>query len=171
MPQQAAAHDARAELAAGRYDEAVSQAKECLRVLPGGTDVAAGLVPGLDAAGRRADADALFRAVWDAYAGVIGAHPGSAWARAQAAGLAADCRRELDAGLAHARTAVELAPDVRAHRAVLAEVYFRRGERADAVRVMAALAAAEPRSHLFRRQLARYKTAAFDAPGVEMADD
>lgn len=171
IPQAVRLYEARAALAAGKSDAAVSIARECLRILPGNGDVPAGLAPGLDRAGRPADADKLFRAVWDAYAGLIAAHPGSAWAHYSAAWLAAGCRRELHAALAHAKKAVELDPDVRSYREGLAEVHFRRGERPKAVALMAKLSAADSRNHHYRRQLDRYRTAGFDSPLPESGDD
>jgi hypothetical protein len=54
---------------------------------------------------------------------------------------------------------------------VLAEVQFRRGERAVAVDLMAKLSATDPRNHHYRRQLDRYKTAAFDSPLPESGED
>jgi tetratricopeptide (TPR) repeat protein len=158
VPASVVAHRARARLAAGRVDEGLALLREYRELLPGGVEATAGAVQELDRLGRRAEADAAFRAVWDVYARLIGEHTESGWARAAAAALAAGCRRELDAGLAHARKAVSLEPSVRGHREVLAEVLFRRGERAEALDLMRSLSKADPRNRQYRRQLARYET-------------
>lgn len=171
VPQVVRGFEARALLASGKSDAALSLARGCLDVLPGNGELVIGLAPGLDRAGRAADADKLFEAVWGTYGKLIAAHPKSAWARYSAAWLAAGCFRRLDASLAHAKEAVALDPEVRAYQEGLAEVHFRRGERAEAVAVMARLSAADPRHHHFRRQLDRYRTAAFDSPLPESADD
>lgn len=174
VPQAVRVHTARALVATGKpadVDRGVALAKDCLTVLPGNTEVPNGLVPMLDKLGRKKDADALFKQVWDVYAGLIADHPDSGWARYSAAWLAAGCHRELDAALVHAKKAVELDPDAKAYREALAEIHFRRGDRDKAVGLMKELAAADPRNHHFRRQLDRYFTAAFDSPLPEAADD
>ena len=171
VPQAVRGFEARALLAAGKSDEALSVARGCLDVLPGNVELASAMVPMLDKAGRTDDAETLFRTVWAAFEKLIAAHPKSAWARYSAAWLAAGCRRNLDAALTHAKEAVALEPDVRSYREALAEVHFRRGERAEAVAGMARLSAADPRHHHFRRQLERYRTAPTDSPLPESPDD
>jgi tetratricopeptide (TPR) repeat protein len=162
---------ARGLLAAGKADEAVAVARECLAVMPGHGDLVIALVPELDRLGRKADADELFRRVWDAYAAVLRDHPDSGWARYSAAWLAAGCRRELDAALAHAKKAVELDPELRSHKEALAEVHFRRGEREQAVALMKDLSAADRRNHHYKRQLERYQTGDITSPLPDGDDD
>lgn len=171
VPQAVRVHTARAALAAGKTADSLTLAKDCLTILPGNTDVAIGMVPELDKLGKKAEADALFRQVWDVYAKLIVDYPDSAWARNSAAWLAAGCRRELDAALKHAEKAVDLDRNSNAYQETLAEVRFRRGERDAAVAIARKLVAAEPRNHHFRRQLERFSTAAFDSPLPETADD
>ncbi len=171
VPQGVAAAEARGLLAAGKLDAAVAAADASLAVLPGNTDLAVTLVTGLDKAGRRADADRLFRRAWDALRAVVAAHPETAWGRAEAAWLAAGCRRELDAAHEYATWAVEHDPDGVLPRKALAEVRFRRGDRAGAVAVMTGLAADDRLSHVYRRQLDRYRTASPDAPPPDDIDE
>ncbi len=152
------AEAARALLKQGKLAEGVAAARACLAAVPGGGESAASFVSDLDNLGRTADADALFRTAWDAYASVVRDHPDTGWARGMAAQLAAGGRRELTAGLAYAKKAVELEPDVPGHREALAEVHFRRGEREQAVAVMAKLAAGDRRKFAYQRKLAHYRT-------------
>jgi predicted Zn-dependent protease len=109
--------------------------------------------------------------VWDTYAKLAADHPDSAWARQSAAWLAAGCRRELGAALVHAKKAVELDPELRSHKEALAEVHFRRGERAPAVKLMRELLASDHRNHHYRRQLERYQTGDPASPLPDADDD
>jgi tetratricopeptide (TPR) repeat protein len=165
------AFQARSKLAAGKADEAVALARECLAVLPGHVETVTALAPDLDKLGRTADADALFRSVWDVYVALAKDHPRSAWAHHGAASVAAGCRRELAAALAHAKRAVELDSEMRAYQETLAEVHFRRGERDPALAVMRKLAKADPRNHLYKRQLVRYEKGDVASPLPTEATD
>ena len=164
-------YEARQLLADGKFPAALAAAREAMALLPTHTELVAGMVLGLEKAGRKADAEALFRQTWDAFGQVIQEHPDTAWARHSAAWLAAGCRRELDAALAYSKKAVELEPDLKAHRSGLAETNFRKGNRAAAVELMTKLAAEDRRNHFYRRQLERYKTAPFTAPLPDMDDE
>ncbi len=171
VPQAVRVHTARSLVSAGKVDDGVALAKDCLKILPGNIDVPLGMVPTLEKLDRKKDADALFQLVWDTYARQIKDHPSSAWARNSAAWLAAGCKRELDTALAHAKKAVELEPDSKSYRETLAEVHFRRGERTDAVKLMQEVSKSDPRNHHYRRQLDRYRTQSFDSPLPESADN
>lgn len=163
--------EARAALAAGDPAAAVAKAKACLADLPDNPGLVIALVPELDRVGDKAGADALFDQAWAAYDRVIRAHPESAWAKAAAAKVAAGCRRKLDTALEYAKFAAEAEPEAVAFREVLAEARFRTGDRAGAVEVMSKLLAADRRNHLYTRQLARYRTAGFDAPAADADED
>ena len=67
--------------------------------------------------------------------------------------------------------AVAAVPDSDAYRETLAEVHFRRGDRDKAVAVMTKLLEEFPRTRLYHRQLARYKTGSLDSPTPETEDD
>ena len=162
VPQNMAALRARALLAEGKIDEAMKQAKAYLAIQPGGSSLVIDLVPELDAAGRKKEADELFRMVWEAYAKVLADHPASASARNSAAWLAANCQRELDKALKFAEEAVKADPNSLGYRESLAEVHFRRGDREKALALMSKLAEEAPRSRLFRRQIERYQNGKID---------
>jgi tetratricopeptide (TPR) repeat protein len=170
VPHEILAFRARARLAAGKVDEAVATAREVLSVTPGYTELVNGLVPELDRLGRKADADALFAVAWDAYEKVLKDYPDGASARGSLALLAGHCNRRLDNGLKHAKAAVASDPHSVGYRESLAEVHFRRGERATAVKVMEALITEHPRTFLYQRQLARYRSAPLDSPWPHTVD-
>ncbi|QJW94469.1 tetratricopeptide repeat protein [Frigoriglobus tundricola] len=154
----------RALLSAGKVGEAMAAARAVLTVTPGHLDFVTGMVPELDRRGKKKDADELFDRAWAAYRTLLADYPDSPSARHALAVLAGHCRRNLDDGLKYAKAAVAADPLAPAYREALAEVHFRRGERDDALKVMRALADESPRSALYRRQLARYRTAGFDSP-------
>ncbi len=154
---------ARALLDAGKVGDAMAVAREVLAVTPGHLDFVTGIVPDLDRRGKKKEADELFNRAWGAYQKMLAAYPDSPAARHGLASLSGHCRRELDDGLKYAKAAVASDPGSPSYREALAEVYFRRGERDDAVKVVQKLSDEHPRSALYRRQLARYRTAAFDS--------
>ena len=164
VPHDLLAFHARGLLNAGKVDEAMAAARGVLTVTPGHLDFMNGIVPELDRRGKKKEADELFNRGWSAYQKMLADYPDSPSARLALAALAGHCRRKLDDGLACAKAAVAADPGAPAYREALAEVYFRRGNRDAALKLMQALADESPRSALYRRQLARYRTAAFDSP-------
>ena len=161
---------ARAELAAGKVEAAMTTARAVLAVTPGDLDLLAGMIPDLDRRGRTKEADELFALGWAAYEQMLADYPASPAARHSLALLAGRCNRKLDAGLKHAAAAVASDPRSPSYREALAEVHFRRGDRAAALKLMYALSDEQPRSALYRRQLARYRTAAFDSAWPRVAE-
>jgi predicted Zn-dependent protease len=91
-------------------------------------------------------------------------YPDSPTARHALALLAAHGQRELDNALKYAQAAVTADPSSITYRETLAEVHFRRGERADALKLMQKLRDEQPRNTLYLRQLARYRDAKPNAP-------
>jgi tetratricopeptide (TPR) repeat protein len=162
---------ARGKLAAGDVPAAVALARQYLDVTPGSVELAAGMVPELEKRGHKAEADELFGRVWAAHRKVLTDFPASPFSRNSLAALGAACRRELDASLKYATEAAAADPKSAGFRETLAEVHFRRGDRAEAVRLMEALAAESPRSRLYRRQLARYRTADPACPLPDAEDE
>jgi tetratricopeptide (TPR) repeat protein len=164
VPHDLLTYHARALLNAGKTDEAMAAAREVLAVTPGFLDFVNGIVPELDRRGHKKQADELFKLGWDAYQTMLADYPESPAARHALASLAGHARRNLDDGLKYAKAAVAADPGSPLYKEALAEVHFRRGARDAAVKLMQALADEQPRNLLYRRQLARYRTAAFDSP-------
>jgi tetratricopeptide (TPR) repeat protein len=164
VPLSVRVNQARALLAAGKVEQALALAHECLVVMPGHSELVIGLVPELDRIGRTKDADELFRRVWDTFGSLLREYPQSGWIRYSAAWLAAGCRRELAAGLDHAIRAAELEPGMKSYREALAEVRFRRGEREQAVAIMTELSQSDRRNHFYQRQLERYRSGNLTSP-------
>ncbi len=171
VPHEMLAYRARARLAAGDVTAAVALARTYLDATPGSVELASGMVPELDKLGKKAEADELFGRVWAAHRKVLTDFPVSPFSRNSLAALGANCRRELDAALAYATEAVKADPKAAGFRETLAEVHFRRGEREKAVELMEKLAAEAPRSRVYPRQLARYRTGDPAAPLPDAEDD
>jgi tetratricopeptide (TPR) repeat protein len=170
VPHSILIYRARARLDAGKPDEAVKLAREALAVTPGHIDLVSGMVPKLEKLGKKAEADELFGVAWKAYQKVLADFPDSPAARNALAALSANCRRDLDKGLAYAREAVKAEPASVPFRETLAEVHFRRGERDKAAEIMTKLLEDDPRSALYKRQLTRYRTGPLDSPKPDTVD-
>jgi tetratricopeptide (TPR) repeat protein len=170
VPNDLLAFHARAALAAGKLDDAMTAAHAVLAVTPGHVDLVTGMVPELDRGGHKKEADALFKLVWDAYQKMLTDYPDSPSARLALAQLSGHCRRNLDDGLKYAKAATASDPGSPSSREALAEVQFRRGDRDAALKLMQKLSDEQPRNALYKRQLARYRTAAFDSPWPHTAE-
>jgi tetratricopeptide (TPR) repeat protein len=151
------AYRARAALAAGQLDAVRSEAEACLTLTPGNLELAILLVPELAKRGRAADADSLYKRAANAYEELCKNHPASAFAHNSAAWLAACCRRDLEAALAHAQKATQLSPKYAGYRDTLAEVYFQRGDKAKAIALMKECQTMEPKNQYFVKQLQRFE--------------
>ncbi|HEX4612644.1 MAG TPA: tetratricopeptide repeat protein [Urbifossiella sp.] len=171
VPHEMLQYRARGRLAAGAVEAAMGFARQYLDVTPGAVDLAVGMVPDLEKLGRKAEADELFGRVWAAHRKVLTDYPASPFSRNALATLGAGCRRELDAALTYAAEAVQTDPKSAGFRETLAEVHFRRGDRAQAVEMMEALAREYPRSRLYRRQLPRYRTGDPASPQPDAEDE
>jgi tetratricopeptide (TPR) repeat protein len=164
VPALARGLDARQLLAEGKVKEAMASAGDALEIVPTHADTLHSLVAMLDKQGETAAADKLFATAWERYAAAIKANPNSGWLKYQAAWLAVGCRREKEAALKYAAAAVEDDPTHLGYREALAEAHFRNGDRDKAAEIMTALTADDRRSWHFKRQLERFKSAAFDTP-------
>lgn len=148
-------HRARGLLAAGKLDAALAEAAICVEELPGDIDVPILLVPALDKAGRKKEADNLFAKVNSVLEDLVKQFPKSAWIHNSIAWTAACCLRDLDPGLTHAKKAVELEPTVAGFQDTLAEVYFQRGENKLAIEAQKKATELDPKKPYYRKQLKR----------------
>lgn len=148
---------ARAFAAAGKFDEARKAAELALTLTPGNINVPIQLVPVLDKAERKADADALFSQVLAVHEKLCGEFPRSAVQHNSAAWMCAACQRELDKGLAHAEKAVTLEPKHAGYLDTLAEVHFQRGGKEKAIELMKRCQELEPANEYFKRQRHRFE--------------
>ncbi|MFO0809806.1 MAG: hypothetical protein U0746_14380 [Gemmataceae bacterium] len=164
VPASARSYRARAALIAGKLDEAIALADAALVLSPGYQDAAILLVPELEKRGRTIDAQALFRKAIAPYETLAKEYPKSAFAHNGAAWVGACCHRELDAALAHAKSATELAPTNAGYLDTLAEVHFQRGETAKAIEHMARCIDLEPKRAYFRRQMKRFESGDRNTP-------
>jgi len=163
VPHELLVYRARALLNAGKVEEAMERAKAVLAITPSHFDLVTGMVPQLDRAGRKKEADELFALARAAHEKTLKDYPDSAAARHALAALAGRCNRDLDTGLKYAQEALKADRANPAHREALAELLFRKGDRPEALKLMEKLAAEFPRSALYARQLSRYRAAAFDS--------
>jgi tetratricopeptide (TPR) repeat protein len=154
-------------------DEALAEARAGLAVLPGNIELVLGFVPDLDKAGRKKEADEIYGKVKAAYEGALADHGSSGDLRNSIAWTMVNCNRDLDDALVHAKKAVEVAPKSAGYIDTLAEVYFRRKDRAKALELMKQCAALEPTNPYFRKQLERFEKKPFDSPlpDEETGDD
>jgi tetratricopeptide (TPR) repeat protein len=159
-------------LAAGKTDEALREASLCLEILPGEVDIPIALLPGLTKAGRVKDANVLFERTQATLDAVTRDYPKCGWAANSIAWLCACCRRDLDGGLARARKAVELDPQVAGFFDTLSEVHFQRGEKDQAIAAQKKAIELDPKKPYYRKQLKRMEAGDPNAPRpVEDEDD
>lgn len=155
---------ARGLLAAGKFDDARQEAMRCLEDLPGDVDVPILLIPGLEKAGRKEDADKLFTRVNGVLLAVCADYPKCSWAHNSVAWLAACCRRDLNEALTHARRAIELEPDTAGYLDTLAEVYFQLGDKGKAVAAEKKAVELSPKKQYYAKQLKRIEAGDPTAP-------
>lgn len=148
---------ARAAVAAGRFEVAVREADLALAALPGDTFVSEQLVPALEKAGQRAQADALFQKVHAVLAAGVQAYPQSALLHNEIAWQTARCGRLLEEAQTHADRAVALAPNSASYLDTLAEVQFRRGDRAAAIANSKRSVQLRPDDATLKQQLERFQ--------------
>lgn len=158
---------ARGHAQAGQVEQALAQARMALAITPGNIDLVIKVVPLLEKANARRQAEALYAESADRLAKLIGDYPESVSLRNSFAWLSAGCKRRLDEALTHAKRAVELRPDDPSIRDTLAEVHFRRGEVAQAIAHMEQCQRLAPERIYFRKQLERYRAGDRDSDPPE----
>jgi len=173
VPELSRTHRARALFAAGKIDEAMTEIRAGLNALPGNVEVAIGFVPDLEKAGKKKEADEVYQKVKNAFESALKDYGNSPDLRNSIAWTMVNCNRDLDDALKHAQKAVEQAPKTAGYIDTLAEVYFRKKDRAKALEYMKQCAALEPHNPYFRKQLERFEKKPFDSPlpDEETGDD
>lgn len=118
---------------AKQLDAALANARKSQEIVPADINVAIGIVPALEAAKRKKDADEIFNVTHSALKKILAEFPNSHTHLSEMATLLARCRRQVDTAHHHATKAVELAPNHAASHAALGEVHLARGDRARAL--------------------------------------
>jgi hypothetical protein len=131
----ALAHLVKARDALTRGDSAavLSQLQSYLQYLPMSSDMVLEMVPALDDLGEHEKANAIFDAVYQKLSALCSQYPKSITYLNQLAWMSACCGRQLDDAIRAAQTTVQLEPNNWQVLDTLAEVRFRRGDRAAAV--------------------------------------
>jgi tetratricopeptide (TPR) repeat protein len=148
---------ARGLISAGKIDEGLQEVRLGLSFLPASANVPIDIVPLLEKAGRQREADELFGKVLAHYEQQCADYPRYALPHNESAWLCARCRRQLDKGLKHAKTAVELNPRSATYFDTLAEVHFQRGDQAKALEAIGRSIDMDPKREFYRRQLKRFQ--------------
>ena len=148
---------ARGMLLAGKTAEAIEEIRKAEATLPGKTNFVLDVIPQLEKAGRTAEANALFERTMKLHQDVCDDFPRSALHHNNLAWLAASLSRDLDKARTHASQAVQLQPSNANYLDTLAEVRFRQGDRAEAIRQMTRCIELEPTRSYFRKQLDRFQ--------------
>jgi tetratricopeptide (TPR) repeat protein len=155
VPEAVHRYRARGLVAAGRLDEAQKEMALCEAALPDDVELPCLVVPALEKAGRRKEADELFGRCLALHEKQCRDYPKSAREHNALAWLCACCRRELDKGLEHAQRAVELTPDAPGYLDTLGEVYFQRGDKEKALAAARKCAELDPKAEYYKRQIKR----------------
>jgi tetratricopeptide (TPR) repeat protein len=146
---------AHVHLQAGRIKECIEEAVRAEAASPADVDLAITLCPELTRCGHAAEADHLYRRMFERYKKVSTEYPGSAELHNALAWLAARCHRDLDEALSHARRAVELAPQHPEFIDTLAEAQFQSGNRSEAIESARHCVRLDPHRNYYKKQLAR----------------
>ncbi len=124
---------ARGLLAKGDHQGALADLALSQQLLPGHIKLVEEFTPLLRQAGLEQEADKLFENTFQTYAAAVKQFPNSAALHNQAAWTAAIAGRRLDEALTLGNEAVKLAPESASYIDTLAEVYFARGDREQAL--------------------------------------
>jgi tetratricopeptide (TPR) repeat protein len=154
-------HRTRAEglIKASDWVDALQEAKRCRATSPGDADAMIQIVGDFEQHGRKQEADDLFNTTMASYAKLAALYPESGPLENLQAWLAAKCRRNLDEALRQALHATAIEPKNTASLDTLAEVYFQRGQVAEAITAMNRCIELEPTVEPHRKQLERFKAA------------
>jgi tetratricopeptide (TPR) repeat protein len=135
------------------------QIEAALRLVPTDITIAIELVPDLEKRGEKQKADALFDRCLTEQKEHSQRSPNAATWHNQIAWLQAECDRQLDDALLHAKRAVELEPKHTAYLDTLAEVYFKQHNYDAAIEQISKCIELEPKDQRHRKQLEKVKSA------------
>jgi tetratricopeptide (TPR) repeat protein len=156
---QVALHEAKMARQVG--DDATFRKKldQIVAAAPIGSDIVLGAYPLLKAAGRDADAQALFERAYDDLKLVLKGDPADPEVNNNLAWLCARCGEKLPEALEMSQRAVEAEPDNGAYVDTLAEVHFRMGNSAQAAALEERAVKFRPTDQFMRTQLERFRPA------------
>ena len=152
-------HKARALglLAKGDVDKAVEEVRLSHRATPGNAKFVEDIIPQLEKADRKKDADELFEKSYALLKDVCGDFPNSALHHNNLAWMSARCGRRLKEALKYSQKAVELEPDNAGYIDTLGEVFFRLGQRDNAIEYARKCSEISPDNEHFQKQLKRFQ--------------
>lgn len=148
-------HRARAELAAGRADQAMRHAEAALKLQPIDVSIPIQLGAGLIQHGRKAELDNFYLSVRKMHEERLAAFPDSGLLHNNIAWLMACCRRDLDQAGQHARRATELQPGQPGYFDTLAETAHQKGDRVEAIKAIRTAMALDVSNAYYKTQLRR----------------
>jgi tetratricopeptide (TPR) repeat protein len=148
---------ARSFLARGKIDDALKEVNEVVAAFPGDIEGSINIVPELEKRDRKKQADELFNRAFNHYSKLCKAYPNSVQFHNSLAWLSVCCRRHLDTAMEHARKAVELDPRNAGCLDTLAEIYYQRGDREQALKLMRRCVELDPKKKYFRKQIKRFE--------------
>lgn len=148
---------ARIALDAGKKDEANARLTAMLELTPSDTDVVQNSYPMLVALNRKEDALKLFQAGYDRLSQSMAKEPDSPRWWNDLAWISSRCDQRLDEALEHAKKAVAADPDNASYIDTLAEVYFRHGQAAEALKLETRALQIEPGDIFMTKQIERFR--------------
>jgi hypothetical protein len=155
---------ARELLCAGNTAAAIEEIHRAEAIMPEDVELALDCDAELRKRGAATEADALYHRMADRLESDSRLFPHYATSRNDLAWMAANLDRDLDMALSNARRAVELAPQSAGILDTLAEVQFRRGNRAKAVQLARRCIELDSDRQLYKDRLARFKEVSGTSP-------
>jgi hypothetical protein len=144
-------------LNSGKTADAIDELHRAEAIMPVNVQLSLDCDALLRKQGAAAEADALYRRMADRLQNDCREYSRSAGCRNDFAWLAANLGRDLDMALANAQRAVELDPQSAGVLDTLAEVHYRRGNRAEAVRLCKQCIEMDGERTLYKERLARFE--------------
>jgi tetratricopeptide (TPR) repeat protein len=140
-----------------KFVEAVAAINHSQAYVPLEVNLPIEVVPLLDEAGQHEAANELFQKSFGVHQKILDDFPTSALHLNNAAWLAANCNRRLDKALEFALKATEVAPERASYIDTLGEVYFRKGDRENAVKNAKRCIELDPSNEFYPKQLRRFQ--------------